>query len=151
MIEQDESGHEYAYQATSWTEHWVDREDHFGGYSLLRQGTLKGGEFVDLTSEHFSTYIDYLVSAMSWHNGRNTSALFLFRGTVGSRSGRYEVCIAVGIERLPLRSKHGRWIEGRPLWNFAWPLHRCKRVCYFDRAVGLKPFIGQHTGWLLSS
>ncbi len=40
------------------------------------------------TSEYFSTYIDYLVSAMSWHDRCTHQQVYKFRTTVGSKNDR---------------------------------------------------------------
>ncbi len=81
---------------------------------------------LSFTSEYFSTYIDYLLSAMTWHNGCAHQQVYKFRTTVGSKHGRCASLHDGWIEARLLKSLHDRYTDARACASFHQPLYGYK-------------------------
>ncbi len=112
---------------------------------LLLMGGWEVASSLSFTSEYFSTYMDYLVSAMSWHNGCTHQQVYKFRNDrwieewpLRSCNGRCASLHDRRIEARPLESLHDRYTDARACASFHQPLYGCKNWC-------------QHNGWLMTT
>ena len=90
-----------------------------------------GGFWLLFTSENYSTYIDYLVSAMIWHNSSTHQQFVKFRTTCW-------------IEGRPLGSSNGRLIEKYPLCKFARPLDWNTAVVWMQELLSTQRLIADN-------
>ena len=117
------------------------RSQHYH-FATLLMGGWEVVSSLSFTSEYFSTYIDYLLSAMSWHNGCIHQQVYKFRKTVGSKNDRWDRATAVRskhggcaslhdgkIEARLLESLHDRYTDARACASFHQPLYGCKNWC----------------------